>query len=313
MTGTGWDEDDGGQQWPQPPAAPAWQPTEPPPEPDAQQTGGGGRPRGKRRLIAAIASVAAIAVIAVVIVVVSSGSGQTPAQAVAAAVRKSANVNTLSADIKEQISGQSSALISGTVLAQRKPLLMSMKLSEHVSSGDIPVSAILTGSAMYLKIGVPLGLPASAAGKWIELPFARLGPASVFATLLHTFADENPMSQVQALIAMKGVRAVGTQVVNGVQATRYSGSFAPSTALKFLPASQRSLLAPALKLINGNVAVNIWISGGHIVKFTETEHVSTATVAVTVQYRSFNQPVRISIPPASQAWIPPASALSGTS
>jgi hypothetical protein len=79
--------------------------------------------------------------------------------------------------------------------------------------------------------------------------------------LLHDFEGENPMSQVQMLLATKDVSADGTQDVDGVRAARYTGSFAPSTALKFLPASDRSVLEAALKLVHGNVAVSLWISG----------------------------------------------------
>jgi hypothetical protein len=312
MTPTGWDHDHDGQQWPPGPANSLGPPAEYPPAHGTRHATS--RPRRRRRLIAAVCSAAAVlAIAAVILVVTGSSPGQTPAQAFTAAVRQSANDNTLSADISEQISGSTAASISGTIQAQRKPLIMSMKLAEHVSGGTIPISGILTNSAMYLKLGERLPLPANAIGKWIEFQFARLGPFSSFATLLHDFESENPMSQVRMLLATKDISADGTQNVDGVQATRYTGSFAPSTALKFLPASDRSLLNAALKVVNGNVAVSLWISGGQIVKFTELEHVSSSTVAITIHYRWYNRPLTISVPPASQVWNPSASALSGTS
>jgi hypothetical protein len=270
------------------------------------------QPRGRRRLIAAISSVAAVVVVAVV-VVVSIGSGQTPAQALASAVHQSATYNSISASINEKVSGVSSAAISGKVSVQRTPLLMSMHLSEDVTGQNIPIGAIITTKAMYLKLGVPIGLPAGDAGKWIELQFSRVGSLSTFSSLLHNLENENPMSQAQELIAAKGVRDAGTQNVDGTQATKYTGAFAPSAAVKLLPANERAVLAPALKALTGKVAFSIWINGSRILKVDLTEHVLSSTVTVSIRYLSYNQPVHISTPPSSDVFVPPSSALSGGS
>lgn len=299
MAGTGWENDDGGQPWPGQPDASLEQPAEFLPEAGARHAAG--QPRRKRGLIAASFAAAAVVVIAaVVFVVTSSSSGQTPAQALAAAVHHSVADNTFSAAISEQIGGSTSGSVNGTVQARRKPLLISMKMSENILGTTVPISGIITTRAIYVKLGANAGLPQAVAGKWIELPLSRTGPLSAYASELSGLEDENPVSQVQALAAAKDVRAHGTQLVGGVQATKYTGSFSPSAALKLVPGSDRSALAPALKLITGDVAVSIWVSGNHIVKFTEVEHVKSSTVTVTVRYLSYNRPVTVKIPPASQ-------------
>jgi hypothetical protein len=267
---------------------------------------------GRRRLVAAVSSVAAVVVIAAVVIVVSIGSGQTPAQAVASAVRQSVGYNTLSASIHETVSGLSSAAINGKVNVQRKPLLMSMTMSEDFSGENIPISAVLTDKAMYLKLGVSVGLPASDSGKWIELQFARLGSLSTFSSLLRTLENENPMSQAQALIAAKDVHDVGSQAVGGTQATKYTGTFVPSAAIKLLPASERSVLAPALKELSGKVAFSIWINGGRILKVALVEHVLSSKVTVSIRYLSYNQPLHLTIPSGSDVYLPSASMLSGS-
>jgi hypothetical protein len=270
------------------------------------------QPRSGRRVVAAVSSVAAVVVVAVVVIVVSVGSGQTPAQAVASAVRHSAGYSTLSASIHETVSGANSAAINGKVSVQRTPLLMSMSMSENISGEGIPIAAVLTDKAMYLKLGVSIGLPAADSGKWIELQFARLGALSTFSSLLRSLENENPMSQTQALIAAKDVRDVGTQAVGGTQATKYTGSFAPSAAIKLLPASQRSVLSPALKAITGKVTFSIWISGGRIMQVALVEHVLSSKVTVSIRYLSYNQPLHLTIPSGGDVYVPPASMLSGT-
>jgi hypothetical protein len=301
MTGTGWENDDRDQQWPAQPDGSLGPPAEFLPEHGARHAAV--QPRRRRGFIAACFSAAAVVIIAaVVFVVTSSSSGQTPAQALAAAVSHSVADNTINAEISEQISGSTAASITGTVQARRKPLLISMKMSEKILGTTVPISGIITTRVIYLKLGLSSGLPQAAIGKWIELKLDRTGPLSSLASELSSLEDINPVSEVQALAAAKDVRKEGTQMVGGVLATKYTGSFSPSAALKLVPGSDRSALAPAMKLITGNVVFSIWVNGNHIIKVTEVEHVKSSTATVTVRYRSYNRPVTIKIPPASQVF-----------
>lgn len=267
MSGPQWNEDDTGPTpaWPSAPpggelAGSGGGSEQPQPEPDTRAESAP-RPRGRRRLAAAAGSVAAVVVMAVVVaLVVTSNSGQTPAaQAFAAAVRQSDSLTTVSAVISEKISGTNPGSISATVQAQRKPLRMSMKISVDQGGTPVGVSGIVTSRAIYLKLGAALPVPASDRGKWLKIPYSQLG-AGMLAPLEQDFENENPVSEVQILRAAKDIRDVGTQTIDGVLATKYTGSFSPSAALKLLPASQRSLLAPAMNLISGNIRVAIWVA-----------------------------------------------------
>ncbi len=320
MSGTQWNEDDSGQTpaWPSaPPGGQAADPADglaqPQPGPEDAPAESASRPRGRRRVVAAAGSVAAVVVIAVVALVVTSSTSQTPAQAFAAAVHQSSSLRSLSADISEQINGATSETISGNVQAERNPVRLSMKLSVNAAGSTIPISGIVTSNAMYLKLGVALPLPSSAQGKWIGIPFARLGPSSEFASLVHSFESDNPVSSVQVLLAAKDVRDAGTQTIDGMQTTKYTGSFAPSAALKLLPASERAATGQALKLVKGNVSVSVWTHDGQIVQYSDVEHLEDSTVTVSVRYLSINKPVSIAVPPAGQVWVPPASSLEGQS
>jgi hypothetical protein len=273
------------------------------------ETGTRAQRHSRRRLVTAVSSAAAVVVVVVVVLLFTIGSGQTPAQAVASAVRQTTGYKTIVASLSETVSGPSSASVSGKVTVQRSPLLMSVNIAENASGEHIPVSAILTGKAMYLKVGIPIGLPASESGKWLEITYARLG-STTLSSLLHTIQSENPASQVQALLAAKGVHDDGTQTVGGVQATKYTGSFLPSAAIKLLPASERSAFSPVLKEMTGDVAFSLWINGGEVLKVTEVEHVSSSTLTVSIRYLSYNQPVKITVPSGSQVYEPPASAFS---
>jgi glycyl-tRNA synthetase alpha subunit len=60
------------------------------------------------------------------------------------------------------------------------------------------------------------------------------------------------------------------------------------------------------------VHFNVWIDGQHLTrKIVVTETGSVETAKVTMQVTSINQPVSVTLPPASQVAAIPASALPG--
>jgi hypothetical protein len=153
------------------------------------------------------------------------------------------------------------------VQAQTKPLELSMRMSESADGQTIPITMIGNSSAMYLKLGASLpGIPASVRGKWLKIPFAELGMDWPFASLQQNLQDADPMSQTQQLLAVKQLHAAGTAQVDGVSTTKYTGSFAPSAALKDVPVSERAQLAPELKLVTGDIGFSVWIDGQHQIR-----------------------------------------------
>lgn len=331
--GTGWQSPGGGpgdQAWPSaPPAAGAdggYRPQQPPyaaqPGPGPAHPGHRApRRRGRGRLAAGTAVVVAAAVAAAVVLTTSGSGGQpaavlTPRQVLVAAVHRAAGVTSMSGQISIRTSGQNSLAVNGSVQLQNSPLLMSEHMTMALAGQSIPVSMVANSSAIYLSLGGGLGagLPAVDQGKWLKIPYSELGLGSEFASLQQSLQNANPLTQEQQLLAATHLRKAGTAEVDGVPVTRYSGQVAPSAALKELPAATRAQLAPELKQLTGNIAVSAWIDGQHrIRKLTETEKVAGSTVLTTATITSYNQPVHVTIPPASQVVVPPKSALTGGS
>jgi hypothetical protein len=271
-------------------------------------------PRRRRLLVAVSAAVVAAVAVAAIAIAATGGSGKaplTPRQVLTAAVHKSATFSSESATFSEQLSGLASGTITGSVQAIRSPLQMSMGITESIAGQTIPITAVLTGSTMYMKFGKIPGMPRQIIGKWLALPLSSLGGGAI-SSLLQTAEKQNPASQAQLLLASKHVRAAGTQVVDGVPTTKYVGSFTPAAALKVLTPSQRAVLGPAMKQISGQISFTVWIDGSDQVRrISEVETVGSEQVHVSYTYVSFNQPVKITIPPASQVLHIPASALNG--
>jgi hypothetical protein len=272
--------------------------------------------RRMRHRAAGAAAILAIGVVVALVTVVSHSGGKngsvqlTAAQIVQQATRQQNGLHSESAAFSEHLSGQVAETVTGTVELQRKPLLMAMDMDLTGASQAMTMRAILTGNAMYLKLGNEAGLPRYLAAKWLKIPLTGLGPSSLFASLQHEVQNENPASQLAGLAAAEHLHAAGTQIVNGVTTTRYNGSFAPSAALKTLPVGERSALGEYLKLIKGDVSFSVWIDSSHYVrKIQETESTGAVSVALECTYGSFNQPVKLALPPPRKIYSPPAAAL----
>ena len=70
------------------------------------------------------------------------------------------------------------------------------------------------------------------------------------------------------------------------------------------------VLGPELKLIKGDVTFSVWIdSSHHVRKVQETESTGEVTIVIECTYSSFNQPVKIALPPPREVYSPSASVL----
>jgi hypothetical protein len=241
---------------------------------------------------------ALLAVIAIEVAASSGPEGSTaPAQAVAAATRHATALTSVSATLVEYVGAR--AAIRGRFAEQRSPFLESIAVTDAGAGKQLPVSAILTSSAVYLKLGA--SLPATPEASWLKADLSALGDGSPAASMLQTLTGDNPMSALTTLADGRHLRAVGTRAVGGVAATGYSGAIALAPATRFLPASSQALFGSELGAIRGDVEFTVWIDRSHRVReLTETGRVGAAIARATITFYGFNQPVTIKVPPASQ-------------
>jgi hypothetical protein len=241
----------------------------------------------------------------------ASGSGsQAPQQAIVAASHKSQSITSATATLTDQVNGATA--LTGTVQEQRKPvLLMSMHMQSALGGQQTTLAGVVTANDVYLSIPAltrEIGKP------WIRVPLSKIGGNSSFAKLFSSLANANPTDETELLAATKHAHVVGQQVVDGVPTTHYAGSFAPGAALATLSPSVRKQLAPALKSVKKDISFNIWIDAQHnIRKMQVNETADSENVVTTIAFTRINQPVHITVPPASQTATLPASALKGTS
>lgn len=243
----------------------------------------------------------------------AGASGKSPQQVVAAAAVHSAEITSANATLTEQVGGAAGETISGSVREQLKPVLrMSMKLKITSAAVRQNVGGIITGKAVYLSISAV----ARQTGKqWLMVPFSALsGGNSSLAELFKSLSKINPAQQTAVFAGARHVRDLGTDVIDGATTTEYSGSVVPSSGLAALPPGLRKSLAPSLKTISGTIRFRVWIDKqDHIRKQVLNETANGAPITTTVIISAINQPVHVTVPPASQVATIPSSALHAAS
>src|ERR1700733_317876 len=109
-----------------------------------------------------------------------------------------------------------------------------------------PIDEIMSAKTLYLSSSILSAFTGHTGKAWFEIPFASL--SGNFGTsptgLLQDVQNGNPLTQTKMLAAAKNVRSLGTQVINGVRTTHYTGGFTASAALASLSPALRKQVAP---------------------------------------------------------------------
>ncbi len=238
----------------------------------------------------------------------SSGGGSartplTPRQALLTAATQTRQVTSATELLTSQVTqGIQSETTTGIIRVQLKPALqLAANLHLAAAGKSAQVKEILTSTAVYFSapsLTSQLGKP------WVKIDLSALKgtAAASFAQELLSLQNSNFSYQAEMLTLAKNARVAGTQTVDGVSTTEYAGSIKAAEGLKAVPAGIRKALAPELQALGNNaISFRVWIDGqNHLRKFTEVLTVHGETVHTTVNITALNQPVHITLPPASQ-------------
>ena len=236
----------------------------------------------------------------------SAGTVSAPRQALLAAATQAQQVTsaTETLTVRDNTSGSTT---TGTVQIRLKPsLLASESLNVTAAGTRTRIKMIFTSTTIYLNEG---SLTSELGKPWIKMDLSALSAltgtsGTSLANLFRSLESNNFTSQAQLFTAAMNTRVVGTQTVDGVTTTEYTGSLTAAAALKALPASFRQVLAPELQALgNSPISFREWVDGQHhLRKMTEAETVDGDTVNTAINVTTINQPVHIRLPRASQTF-----------
>jgi hypothetical protein len=195
---------------------------------------------------------------------------------------------------------------TGTIRFRLKPAVrVSENLRVTANGKTTRIKAILTAQAIYLDaaaMGVAVGKP------WVKISLNAL-KGTAAAQIVQGIQSNSFRDQVQLPAYARDAHVVGTQTIDGVRTTEYAGSFRFADAYNAMPVSLRKALATqAQQLGNSVVRFREWVDGQHHVRrLTEIEPVDGTVATVTVNVNAINQPVQITLPPASEVTTQPVS------
>jgi hypothetical protein len=224
-------------------------------------------------------------------------------QALRLAAGKAQKITSLTASMDIRSSGTFTSHIVGMLEEQIQPTVLAHQTFSVKGGGQhLPgtMQTLLTSRAVYFKISslaTMLGKP------WVKIPFSSLRTVGLnLAPLIHQIQSDNPLAQVQMLKGATNVREVGSQTVNGIATTEYSGVLHAKAALAKLDPSMQKVLRPALSTTGITIIrFHVWVDGQHLVhKMAEVLSGGGYRVSSVVVITSVNQPVHIQAPPASQ-------------
>jgi hypothetical protein len=246
-----------------------------------------------------------------------TGTGAlSPIQAITLAAHQAQAVNSAKFTLDVTTTGAISETLAGTVQVRLRPSVLADENfgTLTVNGRSLPggMQEILNSQSIYMKMAIlqrELGKP------WVKLSYAELRQATGLnlGQLVQQVQDYNPMVQTQMLAGAKNVKTVGTQTIDGVKTTEYTGTYAMSAALAKIPSSFRSFVQKQVQSMGlGAVQFKVWLDAQHQArKIITVEHGTSTQITVTVQVSGINQPVSVTYPPASEIATIPASALRG--
>jgi hypothetical protein len=231
------------------------------------------------------------------------GVSMSASQALKLAADQARKITSLTASMNVTSRGSLATHLTGTLAEQLRPTVLAHETFKITgSSQHMPgiMQTLLTGDAVYFKISA---LAATLGKPWVKIPFSSVKQAGLnLAPIINQLRINNPLAQTELLEGASGVQRVGTQVINGVPTTEYTGVVHPGAALAKLNPSMRPQLQPALSSMKIKIAhFTVWVDAQHQVRKLAVTLSGTAyRVSSVIVITSINQPVHIQVPPASQ-------------
>ncbi len=247
----------------------------------------------------------------------SSGSAAslTAAQAIQRAAQHAQQVTSFAATVNVQGTGMTRLSMAGTVQqrTQPSPAVVASFGTVSAQGQTVPggVQEVVNSSALYLKMAQ---LARQTGKPWLKIPSSEISKTAgaSFGQLLQQDDSSNPLVKTQMLASAQNVKKVGTATLDGVPTTEYTGTYPLSAGLAKLPAALRAKVGPQIQSMGlQDENFRIWLDNQQQVrKLVASDQGSKEQVTSTVQVTAINQPVTVTVPPASQTATVPAGALS---
>jgi hypothetical protein len=240
----------------------------------------------------------------------SAGGGVqlTAAQVLEKASQKTGQVDTFKADFTMNV-GSAQGSMNMHAIGQfrlRPSVAFTMNIDKmSMGSQSVPMSAmqvVYLDKVIYMKS--PQLSQATGGKPWLKLDVGKAAQQSGvnLDALMNQTQRVNPAEQTKMLTASKDVKQVGTETINGIKTTHYTGSITVAEALAKLDAKTRAQVKTLYQQAGATrINFDLWADGQQLPrKLTTKVNIPQGSTTDTIVYEDYGTPVTVSAPPADQ-------------
>ncbi|MFJ7331848.1 LppX_LprAFG lipoprotein [Streptomyces sp. NPDC101110] len=240
---------------------------------------------------------------------VGCGSEQSPEMTPAAAVAKAAKNTEDITSLQYRMKGTvpESGRVEGEASMRLKPTIaMSMKMEAPDQAAGESVEIRLVDKAMYLGGGAEMAKEMDGK-KWLKFDLSGSDAAKEIDKMgSPAQAEQNPAAESTFLTGAKDVKKVGSEKVEGVETTHYSGTVTLDdlrASLKDEKAETRKQREKSIKQYEklgiDKFTMDMWVDGeDHTKQFRMKGQADKGPMDMTITFLDYNKPVTVTAPPA---------------
>ncbi|MFD5948748.1 DUF1396 domain-containing protein [Streptomyces collinus] len=231
----------------------------------------------------------------------------TPAAAVAKAAKNTEDITSLQYRMKGTVPG--SGRVEGEAAMRLKPTIaMSMKMKAPDQAAGETVEIRLVDKAMYLGGGAEMAKEMDGK-RWLKFDLSGSDAAKDLDKMGSTSqAEQNPAAESTFLTGAKDVKKVGSEKVDGVETTHYTGTVTLAelrASLKDSKGETREQREKSIKQYEklgvDKLTMDMWVDGeDHTKQFRMKGQADKGPMDMTITFVDYNKPVTVKAPPAGE-------------
>jgi hypothetical protein len=231
----------------------------------------------------------------------------TPAAAVAKAAKNTEDITSLQYRMKGTV--PESGRVTGEASMRLKPTIaMSMKMQAPDQAAGEAVEIRLVDKAMYLGGGAEMAKEMDGK-RWLKFDLSGSDAAKDLDKMGSTSqAEQNPAAESTFLTGAKDVKKVGSEKVDGVETTHYTGTVTLAdlrASLKDSKAETREQREKSIKQYEklgvDKLTMDMWVDGeDHTKQFRMKGQADKGPMDMTITFLDYNKPVTVKAPPANE-------------
>ncbi|AMW12308.1 hypothetical protein A4E84_24150 [Streptomyces qaidamensis] len=231
----------------------------------------------------------------------------TPAAAVAKAAKNTEDITSLQYRMKGTV--PESGRVEGEASMRLKPTIaMSMKMQAPDQAAGETVEIRLVDKAMYLGGGAEMAKEMDGK-RWLKFDLSGSDAAKDLDKMGSTSqAEQNPAAESTFLTGAKDVKKVGSEKVDGVETTHYTGTATLAdlrASLKDSKGETREQREKSIKQYEklgvDKLTMDMWVDGeDHTKQFRMKGQADKGPMDMTITFLDYNEPVTVEAPPAGE-------------